>query len=40
MCSILGLEEKESDLRKLATLFARSDSRGPDGTRFYEGDHA
>ena len=39
MCSILGLEEKESDLRKLATLFARSDSRGPDGTRFYEGDH-
>ena len=38
MCSILGFEEKEKDLSKVATCFARSDSRGPDGTRFYEGE--
>lgn len=37
MCSILGFEKKEKDLENIARVFARSDSRGPDGTRFYEG---
>ncbi len=36
MCSIIGFEEKEKNLDLIAKVFARSDSRGPDGTRFYE----
>ena len=38
MCSIIGFEKKETNLNKVAAEFAKSDSRGPDGTRFYEGD--
>ena len=38
MCSILGLEKREKDMTEVAEYFARSDSRGPDGTRFFEKD--
>lgn len=36
MCSIIGFEKKEKNLELIAKAFAKSDSRGPDGTRFYE----
>lgn len=39
MCSIIGFEKKEKELNKVANAFAKSDSRGPDGTRFFEGEN-
>ncbi len=34
MCSIIGFERREKDFAMVEKCFARSDSRGPDGTRF------
>lgn len=36
MCSIIGFEKKEKSFEEVCKCFARSDSRGPDGTRFFD----